>query len=59
MSGSSNSKYYIKKLRKQDSNACDKLDAFGFTKQTATDADLHSSFLSDSQVTPLTSGEVA
>ena len=59
MSGSRNSKYYIKKLRKQDSNACDKLDAFGLAKQTATDADLHSSFLPDSQVTPLTSGEVA
>ena len=29
-----------KKLLKQDSDACNKLDAFGFTKQTATDADL-------------------
>ena len=40
MSGSHNSKYYIKKLLKQDSDACNKLDAFGFTKQTAIDADL-------------------
>ena len=57
MSGSRYSKYCIKKLWKQDSDACNKLDAVGFTKQTAADADLHSSSLPDSQVTPSTSGE--
>ena len=55
--GPFNSKYYIKKLQKQDSDACNKLDTNGYTKQTATDADLHSSSLPDSQETPSTSGE--
>lgn len=39
MSGSHNSKYYVKRLSKKDANACMKLDAFGFTTQTPAKAD--------------------